>query len=66
MAEKPRGLYRTRGLGDLTNDAWVTDGTHGFHVAEQLYRDRGYQPAFDDLPLKDYRAANPTARGRRR
>jgi hypothetical protein len=60
MAEKPRGLYRTRGPGDLTNDAWVTDGTLGFHVPEQLYRARGYEPAFDDLPLKDYQAANPT------
>jgi hypothetical protein len=59
MAEKAHGVYRTRNPGDVPNDAWVTDGTFAFIVPEQLYRDRGYEPAFDDLPWKSYRS-NPT------
>lgn len=44
------GRYRTRGIGDATDTAWVTDRSISFDIGEQLYRWRGYQPPFDELP----------------
>lgn len=58
MAKQARGLYRTRGVGGLPNDARVSDGTIAMDIPEQRYRDNGYEPPFDDLPWKeDYEAA---------
>ena len=58
MAAEPRGLYRTMGESGTSNWARVTDGDKEFDIPEVGYRDRGFQPEFDDLPLKaDYEAA---------
>jgi hypothetical protein len=49
-----RGVYRVRnGWGDQ-HSACVryNDGTH-LEMAEDIYRTRGHQPPFDDLPWKD-------------
>jgi hypothetical protein len=60
MQGEMRGLYRTRRIGGLGNDAFVTDGARGMDVPESYYRARGYQPDFDCLPWKDeYDAKKP-------
>jgi hypothetical protein len=61
MGPEFRGLYRTSGGEGLPNYVWVIYGTAAaFHVPEDYYRDRRYQPAFEDLPWKgEYDAQNP-------
>ena len=49
----PRGEHRTRGIGGLADSAWVVDNGQGFDINEQEYRDRDYQPPFDDLPWNE-------------
>lgn len=49
---KGTGCYRTKGIGEATDTAWVTDRSIAFDIGEQLYRWRGYQPPFDELPWK--------------
>ena len=44
------GLYRTRGANESSHTAFVTDRSISFHIYEKLYRWRGYEPAFDELP----------------
>ena len=44
------GQYRTRGADELGHTAFVSDRSISFDIGEQLYRWRGYKPAFDDLP----------------
>lgn len=46
------GLYRTRGADGSNHTAFVTDRSISFDIYEKLYRWRGYEPAFDDLPWK--------------
>jgi hypothetical protein len=46
MAKTPRGLYRT------PNWAFVSDGKLIFDMPESRYRDRGYEPPYDQLPSK--------------
>ncbi len=46
----PTGKYRTKGVGGLPDSAWVADGGMGFDVDEDLYRQKGYQPPFEQLP----------------
>ena len=46
------GRYRTKGIGGAADTAWVTDRSISFDIGEQLYRWRGYQPSFDELPWK--------------
>lgn len=42
----------------MEDDAWVEDRGIGMDIPESLYRTRGYEPPFDDLPWKeDYDAA---------
>jgi hypothetical protein len=51
MAKTRRGLYRTPGW------AYVSDGSFIFDVPESRYRDRGYEPSYDQLPTKkEYQA----------
>jgi hypothetical protein len=53
-----RGLYRTRGIGGLPNDAHVTDGAIEMDIPEALYRAGDYIPFFGNLSWKeDYLAA---------
>lgn len=44
------GKFRTRGIGDRSDTAFVKDRSISFDIDERLYRERGYRPAFDDLP----------------
>ena len=46
MAKKLRGLYRAPGW------AYVSDGNLIFDMPEVRYRDRGYEPSYDQLPSK--------------
>ena len=58
MQKTPHGLYRTQGMGGLSNSVRVTDGTIAFDMEEGHYRDKGYEPDFDVLPWKpEYDAA---------
>jgi hypothetical protein len=53
------GEYRTRGADGVTHTAFVSDRSIAFDIGEDLYRWRGYQPAFDDLPWVESGAAVP-------
>jgi hypothetical protein len=48
-----KGKYRTHGADGSTDTAFVTDRSISFDIGEQLYRWRGYEPGFDDLPWKE-------------
>jgi hypothetical protein len=55
VTEQPQGRYRTPGEKDGPNTAFVEIGRVGIVITEQEYRERGYEPDFDELPLKiDY------------
>jgi len=61
MIKIARALYRTHGSGGLSNDAKVTTAISRFYITETVYRERGIEPKFDDLPWKEeYGAANKT------
>jgi hypothetical protein len=52
--EPPRGLYRERnGWGNQHSVRVKYDERQELDLAEDRYRARGYQPAFDKLPWKD-------------
>ncbi len=53
------GKHRTRGSGGREDTAFVKDRSISFDIHERLYRDRGYQPSFDQLPWQD---AEPNGR----
>jgi hypothetical protein len=64
MANIPRGLYRIRGVGGLSNDVHVVDVAMGFPIPEALYRERGYDPPVETLPWKEeYDAAQANKDG---
>ena len=44
------GKYRMRGLGSRPDTAFVKDRSISFDIDERLYRERGYAPAFEELP----------------
>jgi hypothetical protein len=46
------GIHSKEGVGGLPNTARVTDGTTFIDITEQEYRERGYIPAFDKLPMR--------------
>ena len=46
------GKYRPRGLGSRSDTAFVKDRSISFDIDERLYRERGYAPAFDELPWR--------------
>lgn len=52
MTEKPEGRYKTQGENGKPNTAFVEVGRIVFELSEQEYRDRGYEPDFDELPWK--------------
>ena len=54
MPVEPRGIYRERkGWGDQDSARVKYDEHQELDVPEDRYRDRGYQPPFDQLPWKD-------------
>jgi hypothetical protein len=48
-----KGRFRIRGVNGAPNSARVADGTISFDIGEDLYRQRHYQPSFDNLPWQD-------------
>ena len=55
MTHQPQGRYRIQGEKGRPNLAFLEIGKIGMEVTEQEYRDRGYEPDFDQLPWKiDY------------
>lgn len=55
-----RGIWRSRPVGGLEAYAYVVDvnGKSGMPLDESLYRDREYEPPFDELPTQEeYEAA---------
>jgi hypothetical protein len=47
---KPLGLCRREGVTGEGNSALVEYGALRFQIPEQKYRDKGLEPAFDNLP----------------
>jgi hypothetical protein len=47
------GKHRTRGVDGQPDTAFVKDRSVSFDIGERLYRQRGYLPAFDDLPWRE-------------
>ena len=45
-----KGQHRKHGASGAPNTVYVTDRSISFEIAEMLYRERGYLPAFDELP----------------
>ncbi len=45
------GVHSNEGVGGRPNTARITDGKNFMDITEQEYRDRGYIPAFDKLPM---------------
>ena len=51
---EPRGIYRERkGWGDQDSARVKYDEHQELDLPEDRYRNRGYQPPFDQLPWKD-------------
>ncbi len=50
-----RGIYRYKNPAPLEADAQVQDvhGGSDMPLSESEYRERGYEPSFDDLPWRD-------------
>jgi hypothetical protein len=53
VAQEPRGIYRREGVTGKPNTAVVESGTLAFEISEEEYREKGYEPDFDDLPCGD-------------
>ncbi len=49
---KGSGLYKVPPLFDREPVVWVKDHSITFEIYESLYRQRGYEPSFDDLPTQ--------------
>jgi hypothetical protein len=47
-----QGRYRTEPVGDHTPMAYVIDGGTATYVTEAVYRAKGYNPEFDELPTE--------------
>ena len=45
------GIHSKEGVGGRPNTARITDGKTFIDITEQEYRERGYIPAFDQLPV---------------
>ena len=50
--KRPLGIYRVKRPEGMEDDVWIEDSGVGLHVSESRYRDRGYQPNFDNLPWR--------------
>jgi hypothetical protein len=60
-------MHRSRGVAGRPDTAYVKDRSISFDIFERLYRQRGYQPAFDELPWLengDGHAATPSLKAR--
>ena len=46
------GVHSQEGVGGRPNTARITDGRNFKDITEQEYRERGYIPAFEKLPMR--------------
>jgi hypothetical protein len=53
MAKWAQGQYRTPATEQRPAMAYVVDGRIATFVSEEVYRLKGYEPAFDKLPTED-------------
>ena len=53
MAKFPQGQYRTPPTKRRRPMAYVVDGRVASFVTEEVYRAKGYEPAFEKLPSED-------------
>jgi len=51
--KRPQGRYRTEPAGDRGRMAYVIDGSIASYVTETAYREKGYEPDFNELPTED-------------
>lgn len=50
---RPIGKHRTKRPDGIEDDAWVEDDGVSMDIPESRYRERGYEPKFEDLPWLD-------------
>ena len=50
-ATAPKGIHRNRGINGQPETATITDGRTHTRITEQEYRERGYAPEFEKLPV---------------
>jgi len=50
---RPQGQYRTVQAGDDEPRAYVLVGNVASYITETAYRNKEYEPAFDQLPTED-------------
>ena len=51
--KRPEGQYRTESAGDRGRMAYVLVGSIASYVTEAAYREKEYEPDFDELPTED-------------
>lgn len=51
--KQTRGLWRTKTEESGATYAYVDYESYAQEVTEAMYRDRGYQPPYDELPTKE-------------
>lgn len=51
--KRPQGQYRTVPSGDREPMAYVLVGSVASYITETAYREKEYEPAFDELPTED-------------
>ena len=51
--KRPQGQYRTEPAGGRGRMAYVLVGHTASYVSEAAYREKQYEPDFDELPTED-------------
>lgn len=63
MNDLVRGLHRIKGAAGVPNDVRVSFRHRHFDITEAEYRQREYEPAFEQLPWRSLSGASPHMRG---
>lgn len=53
MSKRPQGQYGTAPSGGREARAYVLVGSVASYITETAYREKEYEPNFDDLPTED-------------
>ena len=51
--KRPQGQYRTEPSGDHEPMAYVLVGSVASYISESSYREKEYEPRFEELPTED-------------
>jgi hypothetical protein len=51
--KRPQGQYRTEPTGNRGPMAYVLVGSLASYISETAYREKEYEPDFDELPTED-------------